>query len=236
MLKYGFALVDGVPADEANTEIACRRVCHVEPTLYGEMYSFTSDQTMDDTAYTNLAIGAHTDSTYFSLPMGIQVLHCTYHDGDGGMSLLLDGFHVAEQLRGQSPELFDILTRVVVPHEYKATLNSQHHITSLDSILKIHPITKELIWFRYNHYDRAPINSIPPEELPKFYAAINELSKMVENPKQEMWFKLKPGTVLFMDNFRVMHGRSAFTGKRCISGCYLPRDDWMSHARVFGLV
>lgn len=41
--------------------------------------------------------------------------------------------------------------------------------------------------------------------------------------------------VIFIDNWRVMHGREAFTGMRQLCGCYLTRDDVLSAARCFGL-
>ena len=97
-------------------------------------------------------------------------------------------------------------------------------------------MTDELEWIRYNPYDRAPLNTIPPNFLPQFYSALRDLSAIVEDPRQELWFKLQPGTVLFVDNFRAMHGRSAFDGSRRVCGCYLPRDEWLNKARTLGLV
>lgn len=41
--------------------------------------------------------------------------------------------------------------------------------------------------------------------------------------------------VIFIDNWRVMHGREAFTGLRQLCGCYLTRDDILCAARGFGL-
>ncbi len=51
-----------------------QRVCDIQPTqLFGEFWSFTNDNALSDTAWTNTALGAHTDTTYFSIPAGIQV-------------------------------------------------------------------------------------------------------------------------------------------------------------------
>lgn len=41
--------------------------------------------------------------------------------------------------------------------------------------------------------------------------------------------------VIFIDNWRVLHGRESFTGLRQLCGCYLTRDDILSAARCFGL-
>jgi len=35
-----------------------------------------------------------------------------------------------------------------------------------------------------------------------------------------------------IDNHRVMHGRSAFTGERRMCGAYIDRDEWRSHLAV----
>jgi hypothetical protein len=38
--------------------------------------------------------------------------------------------------------------------------------------------------------------------------------------KREYWDQLKPGRPLIFDNWRILHGRSAFTGNRRICGGY----------------
>ena len=42
---------------------------------------------------------------------------------------------------------------------------------------------------------------------------------------------LRPGTILVVDNWRVLHGRTAFTGKRVMAGAYLHREDVESRWR-----
>ena len=48
--------------------------------------------------------------------------------------------------------------------------------------------------------------------------------------------RLEKGVVIFVDNFRVMHGRTGFDGNRTVSGAYQTRDDWVSTARAFNLL
>ena len=73
LLKYGFALVSNAPADIEATSVAVKRVCHVQQTLFGRMWAFTSDMARADTAYTNIKLGAHTDTSYLVAPAGLQV-------------------------------------------------------------------------------------------------------------------------------------------------------------------
>lgn len=43
------------------------------------------------------------------------------------------------------------------------------------------------------------------------------------------------GKVLLTDNWRLMHGRAAFSGRRIMGGCYLDNDDFNSKALVLGI-
>ena len=48
----------------------------------------------------------------------------------------------------------------------------------------------------------------------------------------EMWIGLEGGTVVAFNNWRVLHGRSGFTGERRMVGCYLNMDDFQSRVQV----
>ena len=233
VVRYGFGLVTGAPVSVDSTQAAAARICPVQQTLFGRMWTFTSDMSRADTAYTNIALGAHTDTSYFSEPAGIQMFHCLQHDGEAGETLLVDGFHAAQLLRQDHPQHFDFLCRQHVYHEY---MEPGYHMRSLDTVLKLHPLDGRLVRLRYNHYDRAARTAMEPERMADLYAALASLSAVVEDPRNELWLKLRPGSILFLDNWRVLHGRAAFTGTRKMCGCYLPRDDWISKARVLQLL
>ena len=50
------------------------------------------------------------------------------------------------------------------------------------------------------------------------------------------WRKiLEPGEMLIFDNWRVMHGRGEFIGKRKMCGCYINREDFESSCRMHNL-
>ena len=60
--------------------------------------------------------------------------------------------------------------------------------------------------------------------------------KIINEQNSAATKRLEKGVVIFVDNFRVMHGRTGFDGNRTVSGAYLTRDDWISTARTFGLL
>jgi trimethyllysine dioxygenase len=58
--------------DPSATEELLKSIAFIRETHYGGFYDFTADLASKDTAYTNIALEAHTDTTYFSDPAGLQ--------------------------------------------------------------------------------------------------------------------------------------------------------------------
>ncbi|XP_028321823.1 trimethyllysine dioxygenase, mitochondrial isoform X2 [Gouania willdenowi] len=235
-LLYGVAFVEDVPATVEATEAVALRISLIRETTYGRMWCFTSDHSRGDTAYSQLALDRHTDTSYFHEPCGIQVFHCLKHEGSGGRTLLVDGFYAAEKLRQKSPEYFELLTKVHIHHQYiENTDGHRNHMTAVGPLLEVYPWSTELYMMRYNNYDRSVINTIPHDVVQRWYVAHKELTAELRKPKNELWVKLKPGKVIFIDNWRVLHGRESFTGLRQVCGCYLTRDDVLSTACGLGV-
>ncbi|XP_074061020.1 trimethyllysine dioxygenase, mitochondrial isoform X2 [Macrotis lagotis] len=235
-LLYGIAFVDNVPPTREDTEKLAGRISLIRETIYGRMWYFTSDFSRGDTAYTKLALDRHTDTTYFQEPCGIQVFHCLKHEGTGGRTLLVDGFYAAERVLERAPADFDLLSKVPLKHEYIENVGECHnHMIGVGPVLNIYPWNKELYLIRYNNYDRAVINTVPYDVVHRWYAAHRTLTTELRRPENELWIKLKPGKALFIDNWRVLHGRESFTGYRQLCGCYLTRDDVLNTARLLGL-
>ncbi|CAO3566319.1 unnamed protein product [Mortierella alpina] len=69
---YGFSYVSGVPVSTEATEELARRIAFIRESHYGGFWDFTSDLGHGDTAYTDIALGVHTDTTYFTDPVGLQ--------------------------------------------------------------------------------------------------------------------------------------------------------------------
>ncbi|GFR73459.1 trimethyllysine dioxygenase, mitochondrial [Elysia marginata] len=152
LCKYGFSIVEGCKETEEATEKVVERLSFVQETLFGKMWTFTSDGLRSDTAYSTQALGSHTDLSYMETPAGIQVFHCLKHTGSGGETLLVDGFHALDVFREAYPEDFELLTKIVVPHEYKeepSDASPGYHLYSLGTTVRIHPASGEFIQLRY---------------------------------------------------------------------------------------
>lgn len=68
--RYGLGFVSGVPANSKDSERLSRRVSFIRETHYGSFWDFTPNLDHRDTAYTSIALPAHTDTTYFNDPIG----------------------------------------------------------------------------------------------------------------------------------------------------------------------
>lgn len=230
--QYGFCYVDSTPATPAATEALLQRIAFIRETHYGGFYDFTADLASQDTAYTNIALEAHTDNTYFSDPAGLQAFHLLSHtEGTGGASLLVDGFRAAHRLAREDPQAYNLLSTVNV-HAH-ASGNEGISIQPYRGfpVFDHDPATGDLLRVRWNSSDRAGVE-MPVEETGQWYAAARKFDALLKASESEYWEQLRPGRVLIFDNWRVLHGRSEFTGKRRIAGGYINRDDWISKLKM----
>ncbi|KAF5392276.1 hypothetical protein D9757_001559 [Collybiopsis confluens] len=338
--QFGICFVTGVPPTPNATEKLARRIAFIRETQYGQFWEFTANLSKGDTAYTNIALGAHTDNTYFTDPCGLQLFHLLSHtpsssalaDSDsnadpntppstsnlsptssissafftrtsshspsssdspsnsdtfastsipppvsspptspdsfhstahpslGGANLLVDGFYVASILRELHPEAYHILSSVRIPAHAAGEQDTVGVYTTYDKsggypVLTHHPHTGELVQVRWNNDDRSVITrfdvgdspikqtssgrdnkdsktttpsppSPPTDAVTAFYNALRTFHSLLTSADSEYRVQLEPGTAVIIDNHRVLHGRSAFTGRRRMCGAYIGGDDF----------
>ncbi|KAL9471341.1 hypothetical protein ACSS6W_009282 [Trichoderma asperelloides] len=235
--QYGLCFVTDSPKTPEATEKLLETIGPIRNTHYGGFYDFVPDLALADTAYTNLALPAHTDTTYFTEPAGLQAFHLLSHtpptnkpadDVLGGQSLLVDGFHAAETLKKESPEDFEILRKVKLP--WHASGNQGVAIAPDMAYPVIETNGGNLHRIRWNNDDRGVV---PPDvDVDAWYQAARKWDEILRSKESEYWFQLEPGRVLIFDNWRVLHGRSAFEGLRRICGAYISRDDFISRWKM----
>lgn len=180
------------------------RIAFIRVTHYGGFYDFTPDLAMADTAYTNSALPAHTDTTYFSDPAGLQAFHLLSHQpapGDtsetasGGQSLLVDGFLAAEILKKEDPRAYDILAKT--PVNWHSSGNKGISITPdrLYPVLEHRP-SDVLYRVRWNNADRGTVPNLPKFDAVHWYNSARKWVNILQRKQLEYWFQLEPGKVL----------------------------------------
>jgi trimethyllysine dioxygenase len=170
--------------------------------LIGAFWDFTSDLTIKDTAYTTLPLAAHTDTTYFTDPSGLQLFHLLSHTGgSGGASLLVDGFHAAQILRSESPESYDTLSRYQIP--WHASGNEAISIKPvmtfpvLEHWRRSGKSEPELVRVRWNNDDRGAKDDWESVDACRgWYVAAKKWAGILKRSKLEIWEQLKPGRPL----------------------------------------
>ncbi|KAJ3947109.1 uncharacterized protein N0V96_003495 [Colletotrichum fioriniae] len=218
------------------------RIAFIRETHYGGFYDFVPDLAMADTAYTNIALPAHTDTTYFTDPAGLQAFHMLSHEAPpgqqlpedgklGGESLLVDAFYAAQILQKEDPAAYEILSKVRLPWHASGNEGITISPDKRYPVLEVDPQTRTLHRVRWNNDDRGVVPFTDDVSPTEWYAAARKWDAILRRSDVEFWWQLKPGQVLIFDNWRVMHGRSAFEGRRRIAGAYINRDDFVSRWR-----
>lgn len=203
--RSGFCFIEGCPIDPEATQRLLERISYIRHTHYGGFYDFTSDLALKDTAYTTVSLDAHTDTTYFTDPAGLQMFHLLSHTGgEGGASILVDGFKAARKLKREHPHAFSVLSTYSVP--WHASGNKGVSITpSGGSFPVITEGTRDIVitglWgnsflrqIRWNNSDRGTMDRTRNPD--KWYDAARKWQDILRSPELEYRFQLKPGKAL----------------------------------------
>lgn len=160
---------------------------------------------MKDTAYTNLALPAHTDTTYFTDPAGLQMFHLLSHtDGEGGASLLVDGYKAARTLLKEYKSAYDILTKT--PISWHASGNEGITITPAKKMPVLNfgdavdTTVPGLMQVRWNNDDRGVVDLRGDHGVSAemWYDAARKWDAILKRKEMEYWAQLVPGRPLSM--------------------------------------
>ncbi|EED19509.1 trimethyllysine dioxygenase TmlH, putative [Talaromyces stipitatus ATCC 10500] len=234
VVDWGYCLVKGVPVTPEATKQLLERIAFIRETHYGGFWDFTSDLTFKDTAYTTEALGAHTDNTYFSDPARLQLFHLLEHtEGEGGETLLVDGFYAAQRMLIEAPHNVEAFTDYAHPWHSSGNEHISIQPYVYFPVFERDPTTARLMRIRWNNYDRAAKIDWTPYMAMSWYSAARHWNAILLRKDQtQKWLQLEPGTAILFDNWRMLHGRSEFTGKRRMCGGYINNDDFLSRYRL----
>lgn len=183
-------------------------------------------------------LNGHTDQSV--PPNGLPgiVLSINYVTGKGA-NTLVDGFPIAEKIRQIDPEAFDLLCR----YEYSAERDfigsradsAQKHFRSL-IVLRKNKIFEtddenRMKKIMYNEVFRLPV-ALPYELFPKWFAALALFNSLINDPDFKRTIPMQQGSMLLMNNWRVLHGRAAGMASvdRKIVGGTITRESFFSKA------
>lgn len=250
VVRCGFAIVKNVPGNADGLLETAQRICRPRNTGFfdGPVHEFKyhmlhskHDSLMNE----HHRLHPHVDQAYLTEPAGLKLIVCSENAGTDLLLNLVDGFQVAERLKRTDPKAYDTLATVPVAYEYVDDVS--HHLTH-DVILKHDTVSRNLLQVRYNMHYRTALKTTMPSssssDMDTFYAALRRLTKLVRARDSQVRLQLATGTVLVLDNWRVLTSLSNVatdrpgstgTGSR-FYGCYLGRSDYMCRARRLDVV
>ena len=220
--RYGFVIFKNVPTKNNFIVDFANSIGSVRRTNFGEFFNVRSKPNPNDLAYTSLALAPHTDNPYRKPVPCIQLLHCIENEVNGGLSTLVDGYNVSEKLKKDRPDYYKILIETKVRFQFidqNIILEDWAEMIELDQNKKFKQV-------RFSpRLDFVPL--IDKEKLELFYAARKKISELYNSDNFKIEFKLVPGDLILMDNYRLLHGRTKYDaneGNRFLQGCYIDYD------------
>jgi len=226
--SMGIAFLSGVPAEESKVLDVAAIVGWVRDTNYGRVFDVRAVPDPNNLAYTDLALGLHTDNPYREPVPGLQILHCVTGSQEGGISLFVDGFRAAEVLQSRDPDAFAVLGSTPVRFEFS---DANTYLSAERPIIQQNNRSVEAI--HYNNRSIAPLQ-LSSATIPKFYRAYRAFALLLRETGQILTTSLCGGEALVFNNRRVLHGRTAFPSNhpRLLQGCYLEHDGLLSQIAV----
>lgn len=145
---------------------------------------------------TNLPMAPHTDSSFRGAPHELVAFHCVTHDEGGGRSVLAAVEDVVRQLDD------DVIARLREP--------VYPFGKSLRPVLAGEPGGEEIRYYRAQ-LDR-PLDEGTAVLDAEHRAAIDALDAVLDRSELYHQLHLRAGEILFMQNRKVLHGRTGFEG------------------------
>ena len=226
LLHYkGIAIVKNAPIEKESAFPVLNRISHTRETFFKTPFEVINIPKPNNSAYTAHALRNHMDLPWFENPPGYQFLHCLINNADGGDSSAVDAFAVADYLRRNEKEIFEILVNVPLKFRDKDYTQESHRSFYGSAI----SLTKD---GDYNdiRFSVATMDALDchPDIMDKVYKAHHRFGNLLHDDKFQINFRLEPGDIFSFNNRRILHGRTAFnpnSGDRHLQGYYMDRDE-----------
>ena len=226
LLHYnGIAIVKNSPVEKNSALKVLNRISHTRETFFKTPFEVINIPKPNNSAYTAHALRNHMDLPWFENPPGYQFLHCLVNSAKGGDSSAVDAFAVADYLRNNEKDIFDIL--VNTPLKFRDKDYTQEAIRSVHGTAI--SLTKD---GDYNdiRYSIATLDALDchPDQMDSVYKAHHRFGNLLHDPKFQINFRLEPGDIFSFNNRRLLHGRTEFdpnSGHRHLQGYYMDRDE-----------
>jgi gamma-butyrobetaine dioxygenase len=220
--RYGYVVFRNTPVAEGTVRRICDRLGYICGNNFGWTFDVRAEPKPTDLAYTAITLLAHTDQPYRQPVPGIQLLHCLRNEAPGGDSTLADGLAGAEALAAADPAAHQALVQCETEFRYDMLTDT---VVTYGRVLE---------YDREGRFRQMRLNTKLDAALPRpdydldgYYRGRRWLCEWLNDPAHQVTFRLEPGDAMFVDNHRVLHGRTEFDaskGMRHLQGAYIDHD------------
>ena len=222
LFDLGFVVLENIAPE--NLESFLSSIGPLHNTDYGKNFQLEAKAKTADSRSPGdgCPLPPHNDLSYWQGHRLAQFLYCVEHKAVGGESFVVDSFRVARDFSQHHPDFFQILADTPV----KFWLIDRNHEYVFCNTARILELDTEgnVTTVRFSKRNCRP--HVPFEQMESFYQAYSTFFGYLKNPDYQYHLRLKPGDCLLFQNFRILHGRTAFdpaTGPRKLNSGYL---DW----------
>lgn len=226
----GLSLIHGVPVETGALTSVAQRISFIRETNFGTLFDVQSKVDADSNAYTAFNLPLHTDLPTRELQPGLQFLHCLVNEATGGSSTFVDGFKLADVLKEEDPQSFELLTSIPIEFRNRGRSSDYRYQAPIIALDENHEVTE----IRMANFLRGPF-STAPDTMPRLYRAYRRFIALTRDDRFRYRHRLEAGQLWCFDNRRALHARDEFdpaSGARHFQGCYVDSDELHSRIRV----
>lgn len=226
---FGFVRVTDGLDEPGGVEAVARLIGDLGESAYTAIFDLSPSSTINTMGNTYKAVMPHTDEAFRYGPPGINILGCVRPAIDGGESIFVDGFNIAERLKIEDRGAFDLLCRYGQTfnriHPGKLDQRSRQRMIALDD-------RGEVIGIRVHTRAAGPLD-LPSDLVKSYYAAHRVLCGLMTSPENQLQFQLQAGEAVMFDNHRVLHARAKFQdAQRFLQICNVGRETFHERLRL----
>jgi gamma-butyrobetaine dioxygenase len=221
-VRDGVIIIESAPTTPDALEILARRLGPIREVLFERIHNVCVDTHVYNVAHTPMALPPHNDFASYTQQPSAQALHMLENDAEGGQSIIVDAWQIAETIRQERPDFFDILRRFPVPFR---EFDEHNETYTVQPIIRCNAAGK-LVGVRFSNQLMQTIDPSHPE-VAEFYRAYHDLCSRITDANNSCRFRLEGGQVLLVSAHRVLHAREAFvpSGKRHLQDAYFDYDN-----------
>lgn len=228
--RLGLAVVTDMPKDLETFEQVSSQIGLLRDMNWGKISEIIAKADGEFIANRGFALDAHSDAATREYIPGFQIFQCVENQSVGGESFWVDGFRIAEIMRAEYADEYELLT--TVPWVQANRSGATHYrwnapIFELDRHGAITSV-RDTTWLR------EPLIA-DFEMVPQLMAAYRRYVWLKAQRENQVERKLVEGDVAFVDNRRALHGRRSFdpsSGLRYIRTAYGEREELQSSIRM----